>query len=227
MTVLTQPWIIAHRGASKEAPDNTLESFRKAIDIGAHCLEVDVHLTRDQIPICCHDFTVGPYCKPIALMTVKELQALDSSIPTLEQLLSLDRGSIELFIELKSEGCLCPKALVKTVLDLCEHYKGFGNPQPFLGSFSAAILKELEGRWSKTVGVTESITEGNALSAYQPQILAIEASLATADYIQSLQQRGFKVWSWTIDDPVKAQSLFHAGINGIITNDPRNILQLI
>ncbi|MDP1836385.1 MAG: glycerophosphodiester phosphodiesterase [Chlamydiales bacterium] len=229
MKVSTQAWIIAHRGASKEVKENTLGAFRRAIERGAHCLEVDVHLTKDGIPICRHDFAVGPDCKLVSELTVKELKERAEGTPTLEQLLSVNRGSVELFVELKSEGCRDPSQLVRAVTELLAFYGGFGNTQPFAGSFSASILRELVGVWphDKMVGIVEYASEIDPLLAHRPAILAMEAALATPQRVQNLQQQGIKVWCWTVDDEVKARQLLDCGVQGIITNDPHKLLSVI
>ncbi len=225
------PWVIAHRGASQEMPENTLAAFKRAIEIGAHCLEVDVHLSKDGVPVCRHDAALGPDCAMLSELTVKDIKRRTEQVratPTLEQLLSMVRSNIHLFIELKSEGCHSPRRLVTAVTELLSYYRGFATHQPFIGSFSATILRELQGRWpvEKTVGIAEFERDVPNLMAFKPAIIALDHRLALA-CSQRLIPPGTTVWSWTVDDIGIAQQLISKGVTGIITNDPRTMVQML
>src|SRR5262249_37166430 len=109
--------IIAHRGASHESPENTLSSISKAIDLSVDCIEIDVRLSKDLVPVVIHDDTVErtnspPLKRPISEMTLKEIKQLDAGswyhssfknepIPTLEEVLALDFKNCDLLIEVK------------------------------------------------------------------------------------------------------------------------------
>lgn len=220
-------WIIAHRGASAELPENSLAAFRRAIELGADCLEVDVHLSKEGVPICRHNCAIGPNCSLLSELTVKEIQALTAGpyeVPTLEQLLGLNRNHVGLFIELKSEGCQNPRQLVGTVVDLIAYYQGFGTPTPHIGSFSTTMVRELEAcKWPKelTVGIAEYATELRAHLALQCGVVAVEQQLATPDLIRQLHSMQQRHWVWTVDDPAVAAHLRSQGVHGIITNHPR------
>src|SRR5699024_5745889 len=117
--------IIAHRGASTYAPENTLAAFQKALDQQANGIELDVRLTKDNVPVICHDATVNRTSNGkgyIHNMTVSQLKKLDfgasfsnkykgEMIPTLEETLTLiGDASITLHIEIKN-GPIIPKYL--------------------------------------------------------------------------------------------------------------------
>ena len=85
-----RPWIIAHRGASEEEPENTLRALRRAIELGADMVELDVHLSRDGHPVVIHDFRVDATTDgagEVSALTLAELRRLDAGrgerIPTL------------------------------------------------------------------------------------------------------------------------------------------------
>ena len=110
--------IIAHRGASSEAPENTLIAFSKAVEIGADYIEFDIRLTKDKEIIIMHDEntkrTTG-YDGLIKDMTLSELkklncgnEAIDAEIPTLEEIINLKRGNTKLQIEICSLGLIEP-----------------------------------------------------------------------------------------------------------------------
>ncbi len=213
--------IIAHRGASAEQPENTLAAFQRAIEVGAHCLELDVHLSRDGIPICRHDALVGPNCTLLADLSVKEIKALPGMnvVPTLEQVLNLDRRDVQLFIELKGLGCRSPKRLVEAVVDLVHHFEGFGHSRPFLGSFSIWILREIAARWPQDhiIGLAEYESELDPLHEVGIGVLGLENKLATPKRLAEAHQ---PIWVWTVDDTARAVQLLQQGASGIITNNP-------
>ncbi len=110
--------VFAHRGASLEAPENTLIAFSKAVEIGADYIEFDIRLTKDNEIIIMHDEnterTTG-YDGLIKDMTLSELKKLncgneviDAEIPTLEEVINLKRGNTKLQIEICSLGLIEP-----------------------------------------------------------------------------------------------------------------------
>ncbi|MDQ3368639.1 MAG: glycerophosphodiester phosphodiesterase [Myxococcota bacterium] len=113
---VTRPRIVAHRGASHDAPENTLAAFRRAWELGVECVELDVRLTRDGEVVVIHDATTKRTTgadRPVAEQTLAELKALDAGrwkseafagerIPTIaEALATIPRGRT-MFIEIKS-----------------------------------------------------------------------------------------------------------------------------
>src|SRR5690242_159422 len=77
---ITRPRIVAHRGASAEAPENTMSAFRRAWELGVECVELDVHVTRDGETVVIHDDTTertGGRDRAVAAQTLAELRELD------------------------------------------------------------------------------------------------------------------------------------------------------
>jgi len=108
---LTKVLIIAHRGASGYEPENTLRSVKKALELGADTVEVDVHASRDGYMVVIHDArlertTDGKgYAKDMTLKELKKLDAgLGEQIPTLEEVIQLVKGKARLVVELKVPG---------------------------------------------------------------------------------------------------------------------------
>lgn len=113
---ITRPRIVAHRGASEEAPENTLRAFRRAWEHGVECVELDVHVTKDGHVVVMHDATTkrtGGRDRKIAEQTLAELRELDvggwmspafrgERIPTLGDVLATIPNGRTLFVEIKS-----------------------------------------------------------------------------------------------------------------------------
>jgi glycerophosphoryl diester phosphodiesterase len=100
------PLVIAHRGASAFAPENSIESFKKAIEIGADMIEFDVRQTKDNFLIAYHDRFLGS--KPVTELTYSEIEGAMASesfhVPTVEEVLELAKEKVALDIEIKEEG---------------------------------------------------------------------------------------------------------------------------
>ncbi|MGB3328127.1 MAG: glycerophosphodiester phosphodiesterase family protein [Thermomicrobiales bacterium] len=101
--------IYAHRGASIEFPENTLAAFQRAIDLGVHGIELDVHLAADGVPVVIHDETVDRTTNGVGAvntLTVDALHALDAGngnpVPTLDEVLARVAGKLHVNIEIKT-----------------------------------------------------------------------------------------------------------------------------
>ncbi len=103
--------MIGHRGAYRYPPENSLKSFRKAINLGADYIEFDIHQSKDGEIVIMHDentFRTTGFKGLIKNMTLKELKELDcgeaEKIPTLHELIKIAQGKIGLFCEIKAKG---------------------------------------------------------------------------------------------------------------------------
>jgi len=112
--------IIGHRGAAGHAPENTLLSFKKAIELGCQAVEFDVHLSKDGEPVVIHDAKVDRVTGmsgKVKKMTMAELRKLccplNQGLPTLQEVIDLCRGRVRMFIELKARGT--PEAVARVV----------------------------------------------------------------------------------------------------------------
>jgi glycerophosphoryl diester phosphodiesterase len=181
--------IIAHRGASAEAPENSIEAFQRAIDLGCDWIECDVHLSSDGVPVIVHD--------PIKNLSVSEL-----GLPTLEEVLALDRQGVGLMIELKID-------CIDAVLSLIE-----GEERIVVGSLEPSIVAKIPSNLSLGIAGTN-----DALQAYR------EMGLERLAVSHELDVAG--AWVWTVDDPNYAGQLIARGATGIITNDPRSLLNAL
>ena len=115
---MRQPWVIAHRGASGHAPENTMVAFRRAVELGARFIETDLQMTRDARFVAMHDSTVERTTNgrgAVRDLTVAQIAELDAGkwfdrsfmgerVPTLDQILSFARETdIVLYLEIKYE----------------------------------------------------------------------------------------------------------------------------
>jgi glycerophosphoryl diester phosphodiesterase len=134
---------VAHRGASAYEPENTLRSFRRAIELGADMSELDLHLSKDGSLIVMHNYTVDQTTDghgAITDMTLEQIKRLDAGrgeqVPVLQEVIELVRGRNGLYIELKAKGT--PLATV----DMLRKNGFTARSQVILGSFQPALVRE-------------------------------------------------------------------------------------
>lgn len=228
---------IAHRGASGSFPENTITAFRAAIEAGADMCELDVRLTRDGAVVVIHDDTVDRTTDgtgAIAAMTLAEIKRLDAgvkfdkrytreTVPTLDEVFELVNGRCALNIELKSDG------LEAKVSELVRSRDAFR--WTLVSSFDWAALARirhiapelrvglLASRWpARLVGAA---TEMKA-DAINPSF-----DIITEDLCIAAHSRELNVYAWTVDEPAAMRRLIAAGVDGIMTNRPERLREVI
>lgn len=219
---------IGHRGAMGYAPENTLDSFTKALELGVDGIELDVHLCRSGEPVVIHDARVNRTTNgqgKVREMTLRELKELDAGngnhILTLEEVLGfVDRRAL-IDIELKTEGVGGPVAT--TIVRFIES-QGWKPEQFMITSFDHHELKRCHE-------LIPHIPFGPLLAA-KPLDYARMAQDMKADgimpffefldekFVQDAHQRGLKVITWTVDRPDDIKKVMEMGVDGIISNYP-------
>lgn len=230
--------LIAHRGASCEEPENTLNSILRAIDIGVDFIELDVHLSMDHVPVVIHDHTLcrttnaekGRRVRRSILEYMKQLDAgswfrgkkTEVQIPSLEEILKLPLGETGLMIELKED---IQHDLSKAVVELLNRYPV---KKLILGSFSHITLEYLKTHYPQLplIGIADQFEQIQIFQNLPIKHFAVDHQLIQGKYV-SEKFNGSKVWAFTVDDYHVAQRLIALGIEGIITNNPRAIKPLI
>jgi glycerophosphoryl diester phosphodiesterase len=225
--------VTAHRGASRDAPENTLAAVRKAIEHGADYAEIDIHLTADGVPVVLHDEDLqrlaGVPKRPSEL-TLAELQRIDigsrfspafagETVPTLAAVIDLARGRIRLNIELKStERDPKREALGATVADLIRS-ENFER-DCFVTSLDHEAVAAARRRNPRLrTGEIVAAAVGD-VSQLDVDVLSIRSSLITDRLLSRVHAAGKEVHAWTVDDPKAMGALIDQGIDGLITNDP-------
>jgi glycerophosphoryl diester phosphodiesterase len=229
--------VIAHRGDSKEAPENTLPAFASAVKAGADLIELDFYSSADGIPVVCHDADLDRTTNAVALWggakqkitskSLAELQALDAGswfsaefagtrIPTLSAAMdTIQAGSMTLAERKQGDPAACLALLQrKKLLD-----------RVVIQSFDWDFLAECHqlapplvlaalGNKKLTAERLDRIAQSGA------RIVAWEDKFTDEGTIVAIHARGWKAWVWTVDDPRRIGQLVQAKIDGIITNRP-------
>lgn len=223
--------IMGHRGANKIAPENTLKSFKKAIELGADFVEFDVRQSKDGEIVIVHDedtFRTTGQKGLIEDMDLIDLKKLDfgesEKIPTLNELISLAKGKISLNCEVKVEGII--KKIVQIFQDT--------NSIDFLiiSSFIHKELKKIK-KIAPNIKLAALIPEGSGLlidwnfrkkaidEAVKNRFFAINPlyKLVNRQFVDYAHEKGLKVYPWTVDSGIAIKKLVNIGVDGIITND--------
>jgi glycerophosphoryl diester phosphodiesterase len=229
-----KPLIIAHRGASAEAPENTLSAFRRAIASKADGIELDVQISKDGVPVVFHDDSLRRLTGVSGRLTAKtwpELQKLrvlqsDEGIPRLVDVLALTRGRIVVQIELKRGVRVEPVvAVIK---------KARATAWVILASFELELVCEAAKLAPKIPRML--ISEGRRTAAtLVRQLATCEAhglsvnyrAVRNADYARYFQTRGFVVWCWTVNEAPAAKRLMGWGIDALLGDNPALLRSLI
>lgn len=220
----------AHRGASGEAPENTLAAFRAAERASADGLELDVRLTADGCPVILHDETLDRTTDgrgPLACCTLADLRRFDAGgwfgpqfvgepVPMLEQVLKWAAGRLRLNLEIKEYAAGLAVAALVCRYPAC---------RVLLSSFDhdllAALRKQIPGlaigflsesrRWFEQIAAAAAC----GAESFHPR-----RDLLDGEQVALCHARGLKVYPWVVDDEATCRVLLGMGVDGFFTNYP-------
>jgi len=229
-----RPLVIAHRGASADAPENTIAAFELALEQGADAIDLDVHLSRDDHLVVIHDFTLERTTDgagPVRALTVRELKRLDAGgwhghafrgqrIQTLQEVLERFRGRIRFWIELKGGSDLYP-GIEERVAAALEIYEVLD--RALVQSFDHAALSRLRAL-NREVALGALVAQAPlAPEAVAPgivQAICPGADLLTERDLAGILGAGLGCYVWTVNEPALMDRLVSWGVSGIITDRP-------
>lgn len=241
-----RPWIVAHRGASGLAPENTLPAIQKALDLKVDVIEIDLHLSADGQVVVIHDATVNRTTTGegvVGEMTWAELAELDAGIyfdseyantrlPRLADVLELVNGQSIVLIEIKQGQTGPYPGLAKKVIELVEAYQASAWIR--IMSFENETLDVLRALAPDLTYMKLLVGQLPILPIYMDrewhgspvwgmegmQGINPNSHFATRRFIRHVHDQGKQVFVWTVDDPDEMQDLVDKGVDGIITNRP-------
>ncbi|MCI0370113.1 MAG: glycerophosphodiester phosphodiesterase [candidate division NC10 bacterium] len=233
---------IAHRGASADAPENTLPAFQAALAAGADALELDVHMAADGALVVIHDAILGRTTNgrgPVRAHSLPELKQLDAgawfgpafagtSVPTLEEVVALSRGHARLFVEIKGGSDFYPGIELAVIRCLKE---GGALREAVVMSFAHHAL--LAVRSAAPEVETAALLEGRpadpgaVAAAAGAGGLFLEHQLITARERVLTAAAGLRLYAWTVDDEAQMRRLVDLGLDGIVTNCPGRLRRLL
>ncbi|HEY76792.1 MAG TPA: glycerophosphodiester phosphodiesterase [Thermoflexia bacterium] len=238
---------IAHRGASAVAPQNTLAAFRRAAELGADGVELDVRLSADGVPVVIHDAVVDHTTDgtgrvaDLPLTALKELDAgswfdpafAGERIPTLDEVFEEVGRTLLINVELKPEPGR-DRGVAEAVIRRIERH-GLAD-RVLLSSFDPFILRRARrlapqiplgflyetAPLSRLARLLARAMPGLRTAAIHPHWRLIRPST-----VQRAHNRGRRVIAWTVDTPDAMRHLIGWGVDGIITNYPDQLREVL
>jgi len=229
-----RPLVIGHRGASADAPENTIAAFELALEQGADGFELDVHLSADGQPVVIHDFTLERTIDgagPVIGHRVRELKRLDAGgwwgrrfrgqrVQTLQEVLERFRDRARFWIELKGGSALYP-GIEERVVSMVEIYEVVD--RALVQSFDHAAIARVRtlnreipvGALVAQASLDPGLLRPEAVSAICPV-----AEVLSEDLFGEIRRAGLDCYVWTVNEPAQMDRLVEWGVNGIITDRP-------
>jgi glycerophosphoryl diester phosphodiesterase len=231
--------VIAHRGASSYAPENTISAFDRALALGVGHVELDVHLSRDGQVVVIHDDLLERTTNgsgPVASHTWEQLQALDAGswfgqefagerIPTLTQVLERFQQQFHFHIEVKGES----DNLSHKTIDLVRRY-GLEN-RVTITSFREGPLGETR-EYAPELGAGWLVTEATEAVVSRARELELSslcprADTVTPELVDRLHRQGFLVRAWGVANEDLMRRVVDAGADGMTVNFPDKLLKYL
>jgi glycerophosphoryl diester phosphodiesterase len=217
------PIVIAHRGDTSRALENSLEAIRFAISLSVDMVEIDIRKSMDDELYVMHDKHTGrtsdknvdieqSRSDEISMVKLKN----GEPIPTLKDVLNLFTGNVGLNIEIKSEGA---------GRQVAEHIRDSGYRSPVL--ISSFLEKEIlavrrVAPFISTSGIFDTFTVQNltAYSAKRYSLISLRKRTVGRELIVACHDHGIKVYVWTVDEEADMKKFIAWGVDGIYTNKP-------
>lgn len=253
----TEFMVIAHRGGRSLGPENTLYTYRRAMDMGVDVIEIDVQLTKDKRLAVIHDKTVDRTTNgsgTVESYKLADLQKLDAGyrwsankantfplrgqgikIPSLTEVFQ-EFPQMRINIEIKD-----PKAAIIT--SICQTIQDHDmSPKVMIASFNAGALKKFRSicpAVATSAGASEAILfyalqKMRLESAYSPVAQALQVPQAYGDlqvvtkrFIEAAHARNLKIHVWTVNSVDSMNTLLQVGVDGIMTDYPQRLLEIM
>lgn len=236
--------VIAHRGNRVAFPENTMEAFRNAVEIGADALEFDVRVTRDGVPVIMHDPLLDRTTSghgALAQFAFDEVRTLDAGarfpdkagarhlVPSLEEVLDAFRDT-PMVIEVKELGAVdATERLVR---------KFGAESRIILGSSEVGVMPRVMRsglRVCASIGQAMRLIP-TAFMGLTPRRLPYDVLSLTTNFrgipipvlamTAAAQRAGIPTQVWTVNDPAEAARFWAAGVAAILTDDPAAMLRV-
>ncbi|MGQ9584469.1 MAG: glycerophosphodiester phosphodiesterase [Anaerolineae bacterium] len=238
-----RPLIFGHRGAREVAPENTLAAFRRAAEVGADGVELDVQCSADGVPVVIHDWTLDRTTDgqgPVSRLAWAQLRALDAGgwfgsafagerVPHLEEVLEVVGGELLLNLELKARGLgegRLERAVAQVVREsgLAERVlvSSF-NPwclwrfRREMPEVSLALLTAPDQVLPLRKGWLRALCRADTLHPHH--------SLITPTWMKQVRSRGIRVNTWTVNDREMMERLWRWGVGMVCSDVPEHLVK--
>jgi len=235
--------VIAHRGDSENAPENTMPSFLAGVRSGADLVEMDVHRAADGTLVCVHDSGLGRttdadetygWWSSVRNLTGTQLRQLDAGswfdvqfrgerIPTLAEGLETISGQSIALVERKSGSA---EEILEVIREqqMCDRVVVLAYDLDFL-----ADMHRLAPKIPLAALAVTPLTDGklDRIEDCGAEIVVLYHRFVGCRQIEEAHDRGMKLWAWTVNDLDDVEELLEDGVDGLVTNDPNTIIPLV
>ncbi|MGH7654702.1 MAG: glycerophosphodiester phosphodiesterase [Gemmatimonadaceae bacterium] len=214
--------IVAHRGASKERPENTVAAFLRAVELGADGVELDVHLTADNVLVVHHDEVphepqtpelAGRSIHSLTLGEVRSFRVRGEVIPTLEEVIRAVADRAIIYCELKGPGtapaavALLRGAGARAAVHAFDH-RQIAEARVLAPDLARGVLE-----------ASYHIAPTASLESVDARDLWMASELIDRDLVTAVHARGCRLAAWTVDAPAEMERLAALGVDSLCTND--------
>jgi glycerophosphoryl diester phosphodiesterase len=239
------PVCIAHRGASKEAPENTIAAFRKALERRADAVELDLRATSDGVLVCVHDATLDRTTNgsgPVADTTLAEIRKLDAgswkapefageSVPTFGEALAVITPGAVCTPELKVTGIekqavriIAEAGAQHAVIIVSFHDEALARVRELAPDMPTGWIVSRDPPEDRDAHAAELVGRAAACGA---SLISASFTTLTHELLAAAHNADMAVWVWTVDSEEPMGELLAAGVDGITSNVPHVLRRVI
>lgn len=249
--------VIAHQGGNHLWPDNTIFAFQNAADLGVDVLEMDLHITSDEVLVIIHDETVGRTTDgsgEVEQMTLAEIKALDAayrwtrdegathpyrgqgiSVPTLEEVFQTFPGQ-RMTIEIKKteRSMAAPFCAMIRKHNMQERVLVASFHDERMAEFRAECPEVATSSARQETTIFVLLTKAWLGGLFSPEFHSLQVpkessgiTVMTPGFVQAAHARNLKVEPWTINDPEQMKLYIEWGVDGMITDRPDLLLEIL
>jgi glycerophosphoryl diester phosphodiesterase len=220
---------IGHRGACGHEPENTLRSVRRALELGAHGIEIDVHCAGGELMVI-HDAKLERTTNGrgyVARKSFADLRALDAGqgelIPTLREVFETVNRKAFINIELKGKRTAAP--VVALIREFVTNH-GWRYEDFMISSFNRGELRAVTDPKIPIALLLTRPTRLYALSARRVRATAVNpaARFVTARFVEDAHRRGLRVFAYTVNTPAEIARLQRVGVDGVFSDFPERVV---
>lgn len=228
------PLVISHAACKGHAPENTLAGIRAALRLGVDAIEIDVHATRDGVPVLLHDDTLDRTTNASGRVSDVDLSRLSSvdagvrvfdgrfqgeRVPRLAEVLDMTRAACLLVIEIKQRAIEAEVIATVRAANAAASVM-FWSFQPETVSVVRTLAPEIPAAQLVYQMNGEPDAVFNASVRRGAQAVSLYWSTVSRDVVRAARRRGLSVYTWTADAPDEQRAVADCAVDGIVTNVP-------
>ncbi|RLG85779.1 MAG: hypothetical protein DRO39_04745 [Thermoprotei archaeon] len=211
--------VIAHRGASRYEPENTLKAVLKAIELGADGVEIDIRFSAEGVPVVIHDSDlrrVAGISRSVSEMRLEELKRVRvfgrEPIPTLEEVMDAVAGRVLLILDVKDPG---HEDSIAKILSS----RGYENV--VVASFLPRVIRRFRQLLPRVATALYTFRRSTAIrdaSSLGIDVLLLRHNVVTSELVSKAHRLGIKVITWVVNDLEEARRQLSYGVDGFFTD---------